>query len=223
MRWSAAYIILFALTMAASSFDLVMSLEPHWFSTIFGIYMFAGAFLSCLALITILVLLLRERSDLKHWVSDVHITFLAKMMFAFCIFWAYIWFSQFMLIWYANIPEETSYYIARWQNGYRPLFYANLALNWLLPFFLLMGYKAKRNMSLVFGTACLILLAHWLDLYLMVMPSQHPQGPLLFYPELGIFAGVAALFVAVVLKTFESYPVVPINDPLLAESKQLHE
>ena len=223
MRWSAAYMIAFALTICFVAFDVIMSLEPHWYSTVFGIYYFAGSMLSCMAVLSLLVIILRCQPDLKKVVSDTHVTLLAKLMLTFCIFWAYIWFAQFMLIWYTNMPEETAYFLRRFHHGWKPLFFANLFLNWVVPFLGLLGYRAKRNTKIVFTIAVVVLLGHWLDLYLMVMPSQMKNGPVFGFTELGIFAGVAALFTMVVLATFFSRPVYPKNDPLLEESIHVHE
>ncbi len=223
VRWSAAYMIVFALSYSFASFDLVMSLEPHWFSTIFGVYNFAGAFLSALTVTTLLVIYYRRKDCFKD-IQPVHVTFLAKLIFAFCIFWAYIWFSQFMLIWYSNIPEETVYFIPRMQGAWRPLFFANLALNWLVPFLGLLGYRAKRNIPWLVCVCMAVLAGRALDVYLMVMPPlSHGHGPQFGAVELLSLASIAALGLLFFKRTLHKHPLAPTHDPLFQESAQLHE
>lgn len=145
VRLSVTFLIIFALTFWLASVDWVMLLEPHWFSTIFGIYRFAGMFSIGLALLILLVLWLRHSGPPRDFVNEEHLHNLGKLLFAFSTFWMYIWFSKYMLIWYANIGEETVFYVARLRNVWGPLFLLNMLLNWVVPFAALLPRGSKRS------------------------------------------------------------------------------
>ena len=161
-KWSALSIVLFALSISFASFDWLMSLQPHWYSTVFGVYFFAGSFLAGLAFMGLMLM----KSTVP--VTKEHYQDLGKLLFGFTVFWAYIGFSQFMLYWYANIPEETEFYLMRLENGWAGISWALLLTNFLIPFFLMMSRHAKRNPK-VFTLGCVwIMLAHFLDIYWLV-------------------------------------------------------
>lgn len=219
-------LILFGLTISIAAFDWVMSVEPHWFSTIFGVYMFAGMFVTGISFITLAVIKLREWGYLKGIITDDHLHDLGKWMFGMSVFWAYIWISQYLLIWYANIPEETDYYVLRHAH-WNGIFFLNLAVNFVAPFFLLMSRGAKRSTGRLKLVACILMLGHFLDLYLMVAPKvfEHAHvhvtgyGILQFLQWMGYFG----LFVFVVGTSLSKMNLVPKGDPNLEEGLHLHQ
>ena len=222
-RLSIAFLVVFGLTFSLASFDWVMSLEPAWYSTIFGVYNFAGLFTATLSAIILVAIWLERTGPLAGIVNDNHFHDLGKLLFAFCTFWAYIWFSQYMLIWYANIPEETSYYIARTHGGWNVLFWLNVVLNWALPFAVLLSREAKRNRSIVGGVAAIVLLGRWIDLYLMIMPPVVGEHPHIGLWEIGLLAGGAGLFGFALTRALRDAPIVPAGDPHLAASLHYHQ
>ena len=168
-KGAAVFILVFGVTFVLANFDWIMSLEPSWYSTIFAIYGFSGMFLQGIAVVTISAIVLR-RVGLLPEISKAQNHDLGKLLFAFSCFWAYIWFSQFLLIWYANIPEETAPIRLMLDSKWTPLFYLNLVLNFGLPFVLLMQRKSKTSETVLMVTCFIVLAGHWLDLYLMIMP-----------------------------------------------------
>jgi hypothetical protein len=198
-----------------------MSLDPHWASTIFAVYVFAGVLVSGLAALTLIVLLLRARGPLHDFVGAAHLHDLGKLLFAFSTFWAYIWFSQYLLIWYSNLPDEVTHYVRRTGNQWAPLFFLNLGLNWVVPFVVLLSRAAKRSPR-VLGAVCLvILLGPWLDLYLLIMPEilDAPAfGPL----EVVIPVGYAALFFYLTSRALGQASLIPLHDPYLEVSLSHH-
>ncbi len=221
-RLSVVFIIVFAGTFWLASTDWIMSLEPHWASTIFGIYHFAGMFLAGLAAITLLAISFREAGPLRHSVNEEHFLDLGRLMVAFTTFWAYIWFSQYMLIWYANLTEETTYITLRTAAGWEKLFVANVFLNWALPFLLLLPRSNKANSRTLAAAATLILLGRATDLYLMIIPPFSPARPWPVIWDVATFALVTGGFVLVTLRSFSRGEPVPVGDPLLPESVHGH-
>ncbi len=211
---SAVFIVLFALSFWLASFDWIMSLEPHWFSTMFGVYNFAGLFSSTIACTIILVVWLRKQGALRGIVTDDHLHDLGKLLLAFTTFWAYIWFSQYMLIWYANLPEETGYFVIRTRGSWGPLFVFNMLLNWGVPFLVLLPRGTKRNGDTLFKIAVVVLVGRWLDLYLMVFPGLATDTPLLGIPEIGISLGAAGVFGVIFFKGLGRWPLTPLKDPI---------
>jgi hypothetical protein len=219
-RLSAAFLVVFGVTFTLASADWMMSLEPMWYSTIFGVYNFAGLFLSGLAALTLVALWLERRGPLQGVLNDDHLHDLGKLLFAFSIFWMYIWFSQYMLIWYTNIPEETSYFVRRVHGSWFVLFVANVVLNWLVPFVVLLRRDTKRQRSTLGRVAAIVLLGRWLDVYLMIFPSVVGAAPRIGLWELGLTAGGIGCFGLVLARTLKGAPAVPLADPQLVESLQ---
>ncbi|WP_224242796.1 hypothetical protein [Hyalangium gracile] len=218
---SALFLVLFGITFCLAAFDWLMSLEPHWFSTIYGLYNIAGLLSSSVCALTVAVILLR-RSGAMPSVNTSHLHDLGKLMFGFATLWAYLWFSQFLLIWYSNLPEETVYFVARTHGGWTVPFYANLVINWALPFLLLLPRTAKRSESHLLRVAGILLLGRWLDVYLMVAPANMPERLGVGLYELAGFVGLGGLFVLAVTRAVQSAPLVPQGDPYLVESVHHH-
>jgi hypothetical protein len=212
IRYSAAFTVVFAISFSLASFDWIMALDPQWTSTIFGVYMFAGVLVHAVAAVTLAVVLLRERGDLAGVVSDDQLHDLGKLLFAFSTFWAYIWFSQYLLIWYGNIPEEAAYYLRRTGANWIVLFLTNVIVNWAVPFLLLLTRSAKRNPVVLKWVAIVLLAGRWLDLYVMVMP-QAIAAPDVRAIDALIAGGYAGLFFLVATRALASVPLVPLNDP----------
>lgn len=222
-RICVGFLVVFAITFSLASFDWIMSLEPHWYSTIFAIYNFAGMFSSGLAALILLLVWLRRTGPLRDFVNEEHFHDLGKLLFGFTTFWMYIWFSQYMLIWYANITEETVYYISRIQRFWGPLFLLNMILNWVFPFLALLPKRVKRTPHLIARVAGVVLIGRWLDLYLMIKPSSSAGGnPSFAIWDAGALIGSAALFIYLFQRAFRQAAPVPMADPRLEESLHYH-
>ncbi|MFL5739816.1 MAG: quinol:cytochrome C oxidoreductase [Flavisolibacter sp.] len=216
--WAAIYIVLFALTVLSSIPWLwLMSLNAHWYSTMYSWYTFASSFVAGVALITIFVVFLKNLGYLEFTTKE-HLHDLGKFQFAFSIFWTYLWFSQFMLIWYANIPEETIYFKERMQGAYRGIFFLNLIINFLAPLLLLMTRGSKRNYGTMTMMSVLILFGHWLDFYQMVMPAASPDHIPLMLLDFGIALGFVGLIMLVTSRSLAKWPLIARNHPFLKES-----
>ena len=212
-KWSTLAIVLFALSTSFASFDWLMSLQPHWYSTVFGVYFFAGYFLAGLAFMSLA--LMRTSIPLK----PDHYHDLGKLLFGFTVFWAYIGFSQFMLYWYANIPEETEFYMRRLENGWQFVSWMLIVTNFVIPFFLIMSRHSKRNLK-VYAFGCIwIMLAHFLDIYWLVMPTSGDEHWVNFLPyDLSALLGLLALFMALFVFVKQGKSLIPKGDPRLKES-----
>lgn len=217
VRNSAIFLLIGTYTFCLASIDLLMSLQPHWYSTVFGFLNIAGMFMSALAMIAILIVILRN-AGYGHIFTTEHLQTVSNMLLTFCTFWVYMWVSQHMLIWYSNIPEETSYYIFRHFGGWGTLSLLNVVLNWLIPFLVLMPRVTKRHDKTVLQVCAVVLLGHWLDLYIMVMPAVYGARPTLNVWEIGPMLGVIALFFWLVLRHLGRHKLTPVNDPYLVES-----
>lgn len=222
--WAAAYAFLFALTVLSSIPWLwLMSIDAHWYSTMYSWYTFASSFVAGIALITLFVVYLKNNGYLELTTKE-HLHDLGKFMFAFSIFWTYLWFSQFMLIWYANIPEETVYFKPRMQGPYRAIFFLNLIINFLAPLLILMKRASKRNYGTITMMAVLIIFGHWLDFYQMVMPTavMNPETKVTYVPnmlaDLGIMLGFVGLIMFVTARTLSKHSLIAKNHPFLKES-----
>ena len=222
VRLSAAFLMVFGVTFSLASVDWVMSLEPSWYSTIFGVYNFAGLFLSGLAAIIVVALWLERAGPFKHVLTSDHLHDLGKLLFAFSVFWIYIWFSQYMLIWYTNIPEETAYFVRRAHGGWFVLFLANVVLNWLVPFVVLLRRDAKRRRQTLGLVAVIVLVGRWLDIYLMILPAVVGATPRLGVWELGLTAGGIGAFGLALAWVLNGAPAVPLADPDFGRADHAH-
>ena len=219
---AALFVLLFALTATLVAFDLLMSLEPTWYSTIFGVYFFAGLWQAGLATLAIVVVLLRRMGALEGVVNRFHYWDLGKYMFAFSVFWMYIAFSQFMLIWYANLPEETFWMIKRTYTSWGGVGIALMVLRFGIPFFALMPQRVKENEVALLTIGGIILVGHWLDLYWTIFPVFSKAGVALGWTEIGITLGFVGLFGWKVLDFLAKHPVAAHRDPLFEESVRFH-
>jgi hypothetical protein len=216
---SALFLVLYAVTSSMAAWDWVMSVDTHWFSTMFGWYVFASWWVSGIAAIALTAIFLKQAGYLKA-LSSNHLHDLGKLMFGFSIFWTYVWFAQFMLIWYANLPEEAVYFNQRlggFEGRYTGMFYFNIAINFVFPFLGLMTRDAKRQMIIMKIVAIAILCGHWSDFYLMLMPGTL-RGENGFLIEIGIAAIFLGAFLILFTRRLASASLVPVNHPFLDES-----
>ncbi|GGG18385.1 quinol:cytochrome C oxidoreductase [Dokdonia pacifica] len=217
---AAMFLVFFIYTESIMSWDWIMSLDPHWFSTLFGWYVFAGMMVCAITTIALVTIVLKSQGYLKQ-VNDSHIHDLAKFMFAFSIFWTYLWFSQFMLIWYSNIPEEVTYFITRIEDYNLP-FFAMLGMNFVFPLLLLMNSDFKRVNWFVVMAGIVILLGHYVDLFNMVMPATVGKSWSFGFVEIGSLLFFLGLFIFVVFRSLSKRPLEPKRNPLIEESKHFH-
>jgi hypothetical protein len=221
------YVVVFGLTVASTlPWFWLMSIDAHWYSTMYSWYTFASTFVSGMALIAIFVIYLKNRGELEY-VTEEHLHDVGKFMFAFSVFWAYLWFDQYMLIWYSNQPEETRYFVdrigtAEKSGAYHGIFFFNLVVNFLAPLLLLMKRGAKRNWTMVTFVAVLIIFGHWIDFFQMIMPGTMRENAALMPFEFG----VPCLFIGIILwgvgNYFTKNSLVQKNHPFLKESMIHH-
>ncbi|MCB0852618.1 MAG: hypothetical protein KDD63_10360, partial [Bacteroidetes bacterium] len=216
-------VITFAITFCLFAVDWIKSLEPHWFSTIFGVYVFGGSMVSASVVMYLIAAFLKKQGYMEY-VNDSHFHDLGKYAFGFTVFWGYIFIAQYLLIWYSNIPEEGIYYVVRYRvedeayRGFAWFFYINIFLNFLIPFIGLMTRNAKRRLEIFLPIAAIILYGHWHDLYVMVMPGAMLQSPGIGILEIGVFAAFAGIFLFVVFNALSKANLVPLKHPYLEES-----
>jgi len=215
---AAAGTVLFALTFTFASFDWLMSLDAHWYSTIYGVYIFGGAYVTFIALLILLVLLLQQNGILREEVTVEHFHDLGKLLFGFTIFWAYIAGSQYFLIWYGNIPEETIWYLHRWEGGWKYTSIVLMVGHFIIPFTVLLFQQVKRNTSLLKAVALILIVTHWLDLYWNIMPGLHHHGPHFSWMDLTTIIGIGGIFLYYFWIKLTKYPVLPTEDPDLPKS-----
>lgn len=217
---SCIFLVIYGFTTPVFAFDTIMSLEAHWFSTMFGWYNFASMWVSTLAIIAIIIILLKKAGYMS-WVNNSHLHNLGQFIFGFSIFWTYVWFAQFLLIYYANMSEETVYFHKRF-NSYEFWFYLNLVLNFLSPLLLLMDRDNKRSENILLTVSIIVVCGHWVDYYQMIMPGVFEFGPKsgsgFGILELGIAAGFVGLFTYTTLSALSKKPLVAKNHPFLQES-----
>lgn len=225
--WAALFIVFFALTVMSSIPWLwLMSIDAHWYSTMYSWYTFASTFVAGIALITLFVVFLKNNGYLEY-TNQEHLHDLGKFMFAFSIFWTYLWFSQFMLIWYSNQPEETTYFIKRignesYPSPYGGIFWLMLIINFLAPILILMSRGSKRNYTTVTFMALLILFGHWLNFYQMVFPGPSPDHvPMILY-DFGVGLGFVGLIMFVTGRALSRAPLLARNHPFIKESMIHH-
>jgi Ni/Fe-hydrogenase subunit HybB-like protein len=220
--WASLFIVFFGLSVGSTIPWLwLMSIDTHWYSTMFSWYTFASSFVAGMSLIALFIVYLKNNGQLEY-VTEEHIHDIGKFMFAFSVFWTYLWFSQYMLIWYANIPEETGYFKIRVQGPYRGIFFLNLILNFACPLLILMKKSSKRNYTLLTFMAILIIFGHWIDFWQMVMP-----GTLFEHAEMMPFEfGIALLFIGIIMWRvgvyISSHSLTVKNHPFLKESMIHH-
>ena len=211
-------IIVLALTQTFASVDWIMSLTPHWYSTMFGVYFFAGSFVGFIAFLSVVAAAMRRAGLLDTVISVEHMHDVGKLLFAFTVFWTYIAFSQFFLVWYANLPEETIWYKARMEGSWMTVSLFLMAGHFVAPFFYLMGRTVKRTgWALALGGAWLLAM-HFVDLYWQVMPTLHPDGVRPSVLDVAAFVAVGGCFVATASWLMRRQALVPLRDPRLAES-----
>jgi hypothetical protein len=218
VKWAGPGLIVFALTSTFASFDWAMSLEPHWYSTIFGVYYFAGSLVCVFAFLSLVIIGLRRAGSLEGFVTVEHMQDMGKLLYAFVVFWAYIGFSQFFLIWYANIPEETVWYLARLTGNWKPFTLFLAVGHFIVPFFFLMSRHAKRK-NLTLGVGALwMMFMHLVDMYWLVMPTFQKDGYALTLLDLTTLLAVGGLFLAAFGFFLTRAKLVPAKDPRLIES-----
>ena len=221
-RTSGPGLFFFAITLAFASFDWLMALDPHWYSTIFGVYYFAMSFQGLFATLIIIIMFLWKKGILTNTIQKGHIYDLGVQMFGFTVFYAYIAFSQFLLIYYANIPEETLWFLERLNGGYEYLAYFYMFGRFVIPFIVLLSKRAKSNYKIVTSMSVLILISHLVELYWIVMPVLNHHSVHLNWMTLTSFIGLGGIFFGLFFYRFKQNKMVPINDPTLAESLNKH-
>ncbi|MBT8322358.1 MAG: quinol:cytochrome C oxidoreductase [Eudoraea sp.] len=219
-RWSAAFLVFYLVTESMMSWDWIMSVDPHWFSTLFGWYVFASMVVSGITVIAMIAIYLKSKNYLPD-VNDSHIHDLAKFMFGFSIFWTYLWFSQFMLIWYANIPEEVTYFVQRIED-YKLPFFGMVVMNFIFPLLVLMNSDYKRINWFVIMSGIVLLLGHYLDVFNMIMPSAVGDQWFIGIPELGALSFFSGAFIYWVFRAMTKAPLQVTRNPYIEESRQFH-
>lgn len=215
---SAPAIFLFALTLTFAAIDWIMTLDPHWFSTMFGVYYFAGSVVAMYSLLAAMALSLQRSGVLTDAITTEHYHDLGKYMFAFTVFWSYIAFSQYFLIWYANLPEETIWFEHRTTGGWLYVTQLLMLGHFIIPFFFLMPRTIKRNRVTLYIGAAWILLIHYVDLYWLIMPVNQHHGPHPGLAEIGALICVKGAFLFALGRHMTSAPLIPVKDPRLPES-----
>ena len=218
VRTSAPGMIVFALTLTFASFDWLMSLDPHWYSTIYGVYIFAGAVCAMFTVMTLFLMSLRKREILDKVVTVEHYHDLGKLTFAFMVFWGYMAFSQYFLIWYGNIPEETIWFLNRWEGSWKTVTLILVFGHFVVPFIILMTRGAKRKLGALKVLAGWLLAMHLVDMYWLVMPTLHEKGVSISWIDFATVAGIGGVFFWIFWNRFASRPVVPVGDPKLGQS-----
>ncbi len=219
-RISAAFLVFYIVTESIMSWDWVMSIDPHWFSTLFGWYVFASMFVTGITVIALVTIYLKSKGYLE-FVNDSHIHDLGKFMFGISIFWTYLWFSQFMLIWYSNIPEEVTYFITRIEDYNLP-FFGMLVMNFIFPILVLMNSDYKRINYFIVMAGIVIVLGHYMDVFNMIMPSAVGDQWFIGVAEIGGFLFFLGLFLFIVFTELTKAPLLAKGDPYMGESERFH-
>ena len=219
-RISAAFLVFYIYTESMMSWDWIMSVDPHWFSTLFGWYVFASMFVSGITVIALMTIYLKSKGYLE-FVNDSHLHDLAKFMFGISIFWTYLWFSQFMLIWYSNIPEEVTYFVTRIEH-YKLPFFGMLVMNFIFPFLVLMNSDYKRIPWFIVCAGIVILIGHYVDVFNMIMPATVGDRWFIGLPEISAVMLFAGLFLLIVFYALSKAPLLAKGNPFIKESEQFH-
>ncbi len=218
--YSKVYIFVLAITFSLASFDWIMSIDAHWFSTIFAVRNFVSAFYHGSVIILMVVIILNKAGYLQ-FLKKSHLKDFTKYVFMLGIVWAYTWFSQYILIWYANIPEETIYYLPRTKGDFQFFFYAELIINWLVPFVLLLSGKIQTSKNALLAICIFLMFGQWVDLYQQVIVGTYGKLDI-NYIEVGTFIGYLGIFAFIVGRTLTKAPLVAKNHPYLEESLEHH-
>ena len=219
-RIAAAFLVFFIYTESMMSWDWIMSVDPHWFSTLFGWYVFASMFVSAITVLALITIYLKSKNYLE-FVNENHLHDVAKFMFAFSIFWTYLWFSQFMLIWYSNIPEEVTYFVTRF-GDYKLPFLGMVVMNFVFPILLLMNADYKRIPWFVVMAGIVILFGHYIDIFNMIMPATVGDRWFIGVPEIASILLFAGLFILIVFTALTKAPLLVKGYPLRKESEDFH-
>ncbi len=218
--WSKVFIFVLAFTFSLASFDWIMSIDAHWYSAIFAFKNFGAAFYHGTSLIALIAIILHKKGYFKD-MNEYHLLDFSRYMFMLSIIWGYLYFSQFMLIWYGNIPEETIYYANRWENGWLIFIFLNFGVNWFIPFIGLLPQKLDKSINFVYFICILLLVGLYIDIYEQVMPD-FMTSPSFGIIEIGVFAGLAGLFLFSFGKALAKVPLIARNHPYLEESINHH-
>lgn len=218
--YSKINIFVLAITFTFASFDWLMSVQPHWFSTIYSFKSFASAFYHGSVVVFLIIILLNKQSYFS-FLNESHLHDFSRYIFMLSIIYGYLWFVQFAIIWYGNIPEETVYFALRWEPQWKPLFFLDIILNFAIPFLILMPRSLSRNIWIVFVVGVLVLIGHWVDLYLHIFPDVTGQNNFGLL-EVGAFLGFAGLFIFIVATRLSKAALIPKNHPYLEESLKHH-
>ena len=213
-------VIVFGATLTFAGFDWLMSLDPTWASTMFGVYVFAGTFLVGLCTVALTGRILQSRGYLEGVLNEEHFHDIGKLMFGFIVFWAYIAFSQFFLIWYANIPDETLWYRKHWtyeDHDWSMVGWALIALHFLLPFFAILSRHAKRNAAIMIPVAALLIAMQYVDLFWVVMPLFRKTASFA-WTDAAALVGMVGIYLGLVMRRFGASPLIPVKDPFLPDS-----
>jgi hypothetical protein len=217
---SAPGMLLFALTVSFAAFDWLMSLDPHWYSTIFGAYVYSGCFLAGLSFFVVVAVYQRRQGVLTDIITVEHFHDLGKLMFAFIIFWGYMAFSQYFLIWYANIPEETVWYLDRWVGAWVPMSLVIIFGHFAVPFIALIFRATKRKPIFLAIVSLWLLLMHWVDIYWLVFPNLYHHGAQFSWMDITTMMGIGGVFVWYFWRRYTGAALVPVGDPGLQQSIQ---
>ncbi|MCK4748036.1 MAG: hypothetical protein KAT15_13390 [Bacteroidales bacterium] len=219
-RYSKILIFILALTVSLSAVDWVMSIDVHWFSTLFALKNFVASFYHGTAILVLIVFILHGRGYFE-FLNGYHMHDFSRYIFMLAIVWGYFWFIQFMLIWYGNIPEETVYYVTRWETGWKTLFFVDILINWFIPFVVLLPTRTSRSKPVLFSMLILLAAGHYVDLYMQIIPGT--TGSLQFgFIEIGTFVGYTGIFALVTGYFLSRAPLIPRNHPYLEESLEHH-
>jgi hypothetical protein len=220
IRLSGPGLVVYGLTLTFASVDWVMSLHPEWYSTIFGALIFAGQALTSMAFILVVIICLSRQGPLEGVLNPRHFWDLGKFLFVFVLLWAYLSFSQLLIIWSGNLPEETPWYLSRWHGGWQWVGIALVFFHFALPFGLLLSRELKKNSAKLLAVAIGIFLIRWVDLFWLTAPTFHPSGLKLHWLDFVAPIGLGGIWLAAFLRQLKRYPLLPINDPHLAEALQ---
>jgi len=214
--FSKIFIFLLAITFSMAAFDWIMSIDIHWYSTIFALKNLVAAFLHGVSVLALIVFILYKKGYFP-FLNKFHLHDFARYLFMLSIVWGYFWFAQFMIIWYGNIPEETAYFFVRSQNGWKILFFLEIGFNWAIPFLVLLPVKTSRNMTVIIIVIIFLIIGQYIDLVVQIIPGT--TGAIKFgWIGAGLFLGYAGLFALVVATALSKAKIIPVNHPYLDES-----